>query len=120
MSFGKMDAFIELLRVETQKDAEGFSASQDIVVANIRAYKEAKHASKFWANNTVFARATHLFKFRYIPGVEVTTEMVITHKGDRYEIISAEDVRDKGIYWVVLAEQVKSSKGLTRTSKGGV
>lgn len=46
-----------------------------------------------------------------IPGVEVTTSLVIACAGGRYDIVSVEDVRGRGMYIEVLAKKVTASDG---------
>ena len=92
MSFGKMRTPVQILSTEAVKDAEGFSTPQDIVLANVRAYHEARHGSERWANRAAFSEATDLFRFRVIPGVSVTTDLALLCDGDRFEITSVEDV----------------------------
>lgn len=111
MSFGKMDTFIDLITVETAKDSEAFGKTIDKVIASVRAYKEDRHASGKWANRAAFSEATSLFYFRKIPGVEVTTEMVILCKDGRYELTSVRDVKNRGMYLEVLAKKVVASSG---------
>ena len=72
MSFGKMRALVQILSTEAVKDSEGFSTSRDTVLAEVRAYHEARHVSERWANRAAFSEATDLFRFRAIPGVEIT------------------------------------------------
>ena len=48
--------------------------------------------------------------FRKIPNLEVTTDLVLVCSDGRYNIISVEDVKGRGMYIEVLAEKVKSSK----------
>jgi hypothetical protein len=71
MSFGKMNAFIELVTAERGTDAEGFSVSGDRVVASLRAYREDRHGTAAWANRAAFSTASAMFRFRVIPGVVV-------------------------------------------------
>ncbi len=52
-----------------------------------------------------FSEATALFRFRKIPGVEITTALYIACDSERYRIVSAEDVRGRGMYVEVLAEK---------------
>ena len=46
---------------------------EDKVLAEVRAYHEARHGSERWANRAAFSEATDLFCFRAIPGVEIST-----------------------------------------------
>lgn len=109
MSFGKMNTFIDIIEKVTVKDSEGFSTETDNIVASIRAYREGRHGTEMWANRATFSEATDLFRFRSIPGVTVTTAMVIVCDGGRFEITSVEDVKGRGMYIEALAKEVKPS-----------
>lgn len=109
MSFGKMNAFIDIIEKRIQTDAEGFKVQTDQVIASVRAYREGRHGSERWANRASFTDATTLFRFRSIPGITVTTAMVITCENDRFEITSVEDVKGRGMYVEVLAKEVQPS-----------
>lgn len=109
MGFGKMDVFIDIVETEKVKDDEGFSSTQDVKVASVRAYREGRHGSEKWANRAAFSSATDLFRFRVIPGLEVTTDMVVLCGESRFQISSVEDVKGRGMYLEVLAEEVKAS-----------
>jgi len=111
MSFGKMNTFIELIAVETFQDDEAFAAVKDTIIASIRAYKEDRHGNEKWANRAAFSEATSLFCFRKIPGVEVSTKMVIVCDDGRYEITSVEDVKGRGMYIEALAKKVVATSG---------
>jgi len=102
-----MTAIIEILKIETVKDSEGFTITEDTVLACIRAYKEDRHGNEKWANRTAFSNASALFRFRVIPGVPIDTSLFITCAGDRYRIVSVEDVRGRGMYVEVLAEKLE-------------
>lgn len=107
MALGQMTEFIEIISTEKIQDEEGFSNMQDVTVASVRAYREGRHGTEAWANRAVFSAATDLFRFRAIPGVEVTTAMKIKCGGHTFGITSVEDVRGRGMYIEVLAEEVK-------------
>lgn len=109
MSFGKMNTFIDIISTAPIKDSEGFATIGDNILASVRAYKEDRHGSEKWTNMTAFSSASSLFRFRKIPGLEVTTEMVITCPDGRYQILSVEDVRGRGMYVEVLAEKLEPS-----------
>lgn len=109
MSYGKMNTFIDLIRPVIQTDEEGFKNESDEIIASIRAYREGRHGSERWANRAAFTDATELFRFRCIPGVTVSTDMVISCPDGRYKITSVEDVKGRGMYVEVLAKEVKSS-----------
>lgn len=109
MSFGKMNTFIDLIRPVVRTDDEGFKTEFDELVASVRAYREGRHGSERWANRAAFTDATELFRFRCIPGITVTTDMVISCSDGRYKITSVEDVKGSGMYVEALAKEVKPS-----------
>ena len=109
MSFGKMNTFIDLVDKQTVRDSEGFSTETDIVLASVRAYREGRHGNEKWANRAQFSEATDLFRFRCIPGVTITTALVVVNDGGRFEITSVENVKGRGMYIEVLAKEVKPS-----------
>lgn len=109
MSFGKMRTPIQLILTENVKDSEGFSSPQDTVVAEVRAYHEARHGSERWANRAAFSEATDLFRFRIIPGLQMTTKLFLRCEGCRYDITSVEDVKGRGMYVEILAKKVVGS-----------
>ena len=107
MSFGKMNTFIDLIEKLTTKDSEGFSSEIDNIVASVRAYREGRHGTELWASRAAFSEATDLFRFRRIPGITVTTAMLVVNDGGCFEITSVEDVKGRGMYVEVLAKEVK-------------
>ena len=110
MGFGKMKTFVDIISVKPVKNSEGFAEKGDVILASVRAYKEYRHGSEKWANRAAFSQASALFRFRKIPNLEVTTDLVLVCSDGRYNIISVEDVKGRGMYIEVLAEKVKSSK----------
>ena len=109
VSYGKMNKSIEILTTVPTKDSEGFASPGDTVLATVRAYKEDKNSTEKWANRAVFAEATALFRFRTIPGLTVDTTMIILCGVQRYNILSVEDVRGRGMYIEVIAKAVNVS-----------
>jgi head-tail adaptor len=110
VSFGKMNAFIEIVKTEQTKDVDGFVISTDTVLASVRAYREDRHGNELWANRAAWSSATSLFRFRRIPGIEIRPSLFIICSGERFHILSAEDVRGRGMYIEVLTERLKPSK----------
>lgn len=104
-----MNTFINLIQKVTVKDSEGFSTETDEIIATVRAYKEGRHGTEIWANRAAFSEATDLFRFRCIPGVIVTTTLLIACGDGRFEITSIEDVKGRGMYIEVLSKEVKPS-----------
>ena len=111
MSFGKMNGFADIVETRQVKDSEGFAQSGDEVLASVRVYREGRHGSQRWANLAVFSEATNLFRFRCIPGLTVTTDQFLICDGCRYDIVSVENVKGRGMYIEVLAKKVVSSSG---------
>jgi len=111
MSFGKMNTFVDIVSTQPVKDSEGFAIKGDTVLASIRAYKEDRHGSESWANRAAFSKASALFRFRKIPGLEITTAHVLVCTDGRYNIISVEDVKGRGMYIEVLAEKEVTPSG---------
>ena len=110
MSFGNMRSFIEILAVSHVKDAEGFSKDVETVAANVRAEKEERHGSIQWANRAAFSTATVVFRMRIIPDLKLDTSYIIVCEGVRYQILSVEDVKGRGMYYEVLAEKIEPTK----------
>ena len=46
MSFGKMNGFADIVKTNQVKDSEGFTHSEDEVLASIRVYREGRHGSE--------------------------------------------------------------------------
>ena len=111
MSFGKMNGFADIIITKRAKDSEGFSATVDEVLASVRVYREGRHGSQRWANLAAFSEATDLFRFRVFPGVGMTTDHIIVCDGGRYDIVSVEDVKGRGMYIEVLARKVVATDG---------
>ncbi len=111
MSFGKMNAFIDIVEQRKVMDDDGFSSMQDVTIASVQAYREGRHGSERWANMAAFSEATDLFRFRVIPGLTVTTAMTLVCGGERFQITSVENVRGRGLYLEVMAKAVNPSSG---------
>lgn len=111
MGFGKMNTFVDIVAVTKSKDEEGFAINTDEILASVRAYREGRHGTQKWANLAAFSEATDLFRFRCIPGVNVTTDHIIVCTDGRFEITSIEDVKGRGMYTEALAKKVVSTIG---------
>lgn len=111
MSIGKMNAFIDIVESKADKDEEGFTSTGDTVLASVRAYHEQRHGSEKWASLAAFSTSTDLFRFRVIPHLTISTSHFICHGGERFNITSVEDVKDRGMYIEVLTEKVVGSIG---------
>lgn len=111
MSFGKMNGFADIVITKKVKDSEGFTATVDEVLASVRVYREGRHGNQRWANLAAFSEATDLFRFRCIPGLDMSTDHIIVTDGERFEVISVEDVKGRGMYTEVFAKKVVAAIG---------
>ncbi len=111
MSFGKMNGFADIVKTKQVKDSEGFTHSEDEVLTSICVYQEGRHGSQRWANLAAFSEATDLFRFRCIPGLTITTNHVLVTEDGRYDIVSVENVKGRGMYIEVLAKRSESTVG---------
>lgn len=112
MSYGKMNICIEIISTAPVKDAEGFVHKGDNVLASVRAYKETRNTSGKWERiigSAAFVSVSAIFRFRKIPGLTVDTTLFISDADGRYNIVSAEDARGRGMYVEVLAEKTDGS-----------
>jgi len=111
----KLNSFIDIVSATPTKDAEGFVTRGDNTVASVRACFEQKNATEKWANMAVFSEADALFRFRVIPGLQVTPQMLIISDAGcqpgsgRYEIISVENAKQRGMYLEVIAKKTEGS-----------
>ena len=111
MSFGKLNVHIDIITTEPVRDTEGFVSTGDTILASVRAYKEDRRGSTKWANMAAFSTATTLFRIRSLPGIEVNASLYIACAGGRYRILSVENVRERGMYLVILAERLEAAGG---------
>lgn len=111
MSFGKMNGFADIVETRQIKDSEGFIHSENEVLASVHVYREGRHGSQRWANLAAFSEATDLFRFRCIPGLTVTTDQFLICDGERFNIISVENVKGRGMYIEVLAKRSEPTIG---------
>jgi len=104
-----MNKQVQIVTTTQTKDSEGFATPSDTVLATVRAYFEPKNSTEKWRNDAVFAEASALFRFRVIPGLAVDTSLFLIYMGKRYNIISVEDVRGRGMYMELIAKAVTGS-----------
>lgn len=100
-----MNTTIYIVKITQEKDKDGFSKPRETVLACVRAYKENKNTTEKWKNKTILQDASALFRFRYLPGIAVTADMVIDCFDGRYNISSIENVRDRNMYWEIVARK---------------
>lgn len=111
MGLGLMNKKAQLCILTNTIDSEGFSGRTVEVLAEIRVFVEGRHGSERWANLAAFSEATELFRFRKLPNITVTTKHYILYEGERYDILSVEDVKGRNMYIEVLAKKVVASNG---------
>ena len=111
MSLGQMNGFADIVKTKQVRDSEGFTHFEDEVLASIRIYRESRHGSQRWANLAAFSEATDLFRFRCIPGLTVSTDHVLVTEAGRYDIVSVENMKGRGMYTEVLAKRSESTVG---------
>lgn len=106
-----MNTVITIIHLSFDKDEDGFSKTGETVLASVRAYKENRNSTEKWTNRAVLQDASAIFRFRFIPGVEVTTDMVIDCFDGRYNITSVENVRDKNRYLEIVGKREAARNG---------
>lgn len=111
MGLGLMNKKAQLCEEKSIIDSEGFNRKAVAVLAEMRVFVEGRHGSERWANFAAFTEATELFRFRKIPNVDVTTKQYILFNGKRYNILSVENIKGRGMYLEVLAKKVETSNG---------
>ena len=111
MAIGRMREKARITRLVHVTDAMGFAGEEEITLREIRCEKEGRHGSERWANLATFSEATDIFRFRVIPGLKVSEDMFIIHNGERYNILSVETVKGRGMYLEVMAKANRSSDG---------
>lgn len=111
MSLGLMNKKVLLCKKTNNIDSEGFFRPNVETLAELRVFVEEKHGSERWANLAAFSEATHIFRFRYIPNLEITTKQYILYNGCEYNILSVENVKNRNMYIEIMAKKVVESNG---------
>ena len=111
MSFGKLNGFAKIVKRTISKDSAGFKVENDIVIAAVRCYHEQRHGSYRWANLAAFSQATDRFVIRINPAVDVKIGYYIYYKNVWFKILSAENVKECGMYYEIYAEKAVSVLG---------
>jgi len=111
MSFGKINLPIQIITLEHSKDKDGFATTSETILACVRAYKEDKNSTEKWSNRAVLKDASALFRFRCIPGLDITSDMVIDCCDGRYNITSVENIRGRNMYYEVIGRLEAAGNG---------
>ena len=107
MSISKLSVTINIISATPTKDAEGFAVSDEKIIATVRAEKDDRHGSETQTNMATFSTAVTRFRFRRIPGVEVTAAHTIRCEGEVYRITSVLTVR--GLVVEAMTEKIERS-----------
>ena len=111
-NIGQMNTTIDIITTEPYKDAEGFVTRGDRILATVKSYKETRNTTARWERiigSAAFANVAAFFRFRKISGLDVKASHFIADSEGRYNIVSAEDVRGKGMYVEALCERLEGS-----------
>lgn len=108
MSISKLNVTINIISAAATKDTEGFAVSDERVVATVRAEKDDRHGSESQTNMATFASNVTRFRFRRIPGVEVTTAHTIHCNGEDYRITSV--LTPRGLVVEAMTEKIEHSR----------
>lgn len=111
MGLGLMNKKAKIISITHETDSEGFSFEHVEVLAEVRVSVEGRHGSERWANLAAFSEATELFKLRRVPGLAITTKHYVEIDRTRYNILSVENVKGRGMYVEILAKRVEVSNG---------
>ncbi len=111
MGLGLMNKKAKIVSINRGIDSEGFSFETVAVLAEVRVLVEGRHGSERWANLAAFSEATDLFKLRKIPNLTITTEHYIEFDDNRYNILSVENIKGRGMYLEILAKKVEATNG---------
>lgn len=106
MGLGLMNKKIIIQRAASKIDSEGFNRPTFEDLKEVRVFVEEKHLSERWANSSVFKEAELLFKLRSIHDLKVTSDLFIFYEGNRYNILSVENIKGRGMYLEILAKKV--------------
>jgi head-tail adaptor len=105
----KLREIIEISEKTTEKDSDGFAQAEYKVLKRIYAYREDRHANESWANRAAFSKSSVLFRFRKIPGLEITPKLFINCRGKTYNISSVEDIKNRSMYIEILCDLTEGS-----------
>ena len=111
MSIGQLKIPVEIYETAILTDDEGFAIKVEKLILVTKAYREDRHGSEAWKNRASFSSATTLLRIRKNPNVKITSDHFILLDGERYNVISVDDIKDNGMYLEILAERIFASKG---------
>ena len=97
------------ITIETRtasEDAGGFPSASWTTLASVWAKWENLHGSEVWAANAVQANAPATALIRYRSDVDATCAVV--KGGQRYEIVSLDNIRERGEYLEMKLQRMRS------------
>lgn len=102
---GKYNKRIQIVRVVTTKDKDGFPVKSDELV--LEPWAEVKTTKGFTliVNNTDFEKAFTNFTIRY-PVTEINRDMIILFNGKRYTIQYLNNVNEANVELEIQAKEV--------------
>lgn len=102
---GKYNKRIQIVRVVTTKDKDGFPVKSDELV--LEPWAEVKTTKGFTliVNNTDFEKALTNFTIRY-PVTEINRDMIILFNGKRYTIQYLNNVNEANVELEIQAKEV--------------
>ena len=107
----QLNDLIDIIERRVDKDAEGFGADTDVILASVRAEKSYASMDEKGANDATFAVQTATFKFRRIPSLPIHPDMFIVDAVGRYNITAVDEMSGRGLYIVATARLVTASEG---------
>lgn len=106
-----MNTIIKIIKPSISTDIEGFGSTNDIIVAEVHAYREDSNSTERWKLKAVFLDASAFFRFRAIPGITIDNNYIIISNDERFNIISVEDVRRRNMYVEIIAKKEVTMNG---------
>lgn len=102
---GKFNKRIQIVRVVTTKDKDGFPVKSDELV--LEPWAEVKTTKGFTliVNNTDFEKAFTNFTIRY-PVTEINRDMIILFNGKRYTIQYLNNINEANVELEIQAKEV--------------
>ena len=99
-----MNGFADIVETRQVKDSEGFTHSEDEVLASVRVYREGRHAVSAGRTSPHSAKRPTCPLSVYSGADGHYRPLLICDDGC-YDIVSVEDVKGRGMYIEVLAKK---------------
>lgn len=102
---GKYNKRIQIVRVVTTKDKDGFPVKSDELVLETWAEVKTTKGFTLIVNNTDFEKALTNFTIRY-PVTEINRDMIILFNGKRYTIQYLNNINEANVELEIQAKEV--------------